>query len=237
MSSMSTRVARAQGVGGLEPSGQGLARAGVTARLLAGLDTFLSAPLRHGSAEELGRSRVLVGANAVLVLCCLLFLLNVPRMASPVFMGGVGAVSGAGFMGSLLLLRRGTSARLPGLLLCTVLTGGFLAAGLRAADPHVGTHAICMLIPILSVYLLGPRPGFVFTAVGAVWVGGVVPLWHGANAGLWMRAVFAALFILGAWALSWLILAARDQANLAMVRALRSLRENEGKLTSLLENT
>jgi two-component system, LuxR family, sensor kinase FixL len=237
MSSMSTRVARAQGVRGLEPSGQGLARAGATARLLAGLDTFLSEALRHGPAEELGRSRVLVGANAVLVLCCLLFMLYVPRMAFPLTMGAVGVVSGAGFVASLLLLRRGTSSRRPGLLLCAMLTGGFLAAALRMPDPHVGTHAICMLIPILSVYLLGPRPGFVFAAVGAVWVGGVLPLWHGVNGGLWMRSVSAALFILGAWALSWLILAARDQANLAMVRALRSLRENEGKLTSLLENT
>ncbi|AKI99099.1 PAS domain S-box-containing protein [Archangium gephyra] len=237
MSSMSTRVARAQGVRGLEPSGQGLARAGMTARLLAALDSFLSERLRQGSAEELGRSRVLVGANAVLLLCCLLFLLYVPRMAHPLFMGGVGVVSGAGFVASLLLLRRGRSSRLPGLLLCTMLTGGFLAAGLRTPDPHVGTHAICMLIPILSVYLLGPRPGFVFAAVGALGVGGVLPLWHGVHTGLWLRSEFAALFILGAWALSWLILAARDQANLAMVRALRSLRENQGKLTSLLENT
>ncbi|HEX5754177.1 MAG TPA: ATP-binding protein [Archangium sp.] len=237
MSSMSTRVARAQGVRGLEPAGQGLARAGATARLLAALDTFLSERLRHGPAEELGRGRVLVGANLVLLLCCLLFLLFVPRTPSPLFLGAVGGVTGTGFVASLVLLRRGRSSRLPGWLLCGMLAGGFLAAGLRGPDPHVGTHAICMLVPLLSVYLLGPRPGFLFAAAVAVWVGGVLPLWFGVNAGLWMRSVFAALFVLGAWALSWLILAARDQANLAMVRALRSLRENEGKLTSLLENT
>ncbi|MFE8604200.1 ATP-binding protein [Archangium violaceum] len=237
MSSMSTRVARAQGVGGLEPSGQGLARAGMTARLLAALDVFLSESLRRGPAEELGRSRVLVGANAVLLFCCLVFLLYVPRTAFPVAMGAVGVVCMAGFLASLLLLRRGVSSRLPGLLLCAMLTGGFLAAGLRMPDPHVGTHAICMLIPMLSVYLLGPRTGFFFVVVGAVGVGALLPLWHGVQAGLWIRAVCAALFMLGAWGLSWLILAARDQANQAMVRALRSLRENEGKLTSLLENT
>jgi PAS domain S-box-containing protein len=234
---MSTRVARAQTVGGLEPSGQGLARPGLTARLLAGLDAFLSESLRQGPAEELGRSRVLVGANLVLLLCTVLFLAYVTRSAFPVTLGLVGGVCGAGFAASLLLLRRSGSSRLPGLLLCAMLTGGFLAAGLRMPDPHVGTHAICMLVPILSVYLLGPRPGFVFAAVGAVGVGVVLPLWHGVTGTLWIRSFFAALFMVGAWALSWLILAARDQANQALVRALRSLRENESKLTSLLENT
>ncbi|WP_375769540.1 PAS domain-containing protein [Archangium gephyra] len=237
MPSMSTRVARAQGVRGLEPLGQGLARPGVTARLLAVLDNFLSEPMRHAPGEELGRARVLVGANVVLLLCNVLFLLYVPRTAFPLTLTGVGAVCAVGFVASLVLLRRGRSSRLPGMVLCAMLTGGFAAAGLRMPDPHVGTHAICMLIPILSVYLLGPRTGFVFAAMGALGVGLVLPLWHGVGTGLWARAFFAALFILGAWALSWLILAARDQANLALVRALRSLRENESKLTSLLDNT
>jgi PAS domain S-box-containing protein len=237
MSSMSTRVARAQGVRGLEPSGQGLVRPSTTARLLAWLDGFLSESLRHGPAEELGRGRVMVGANVALLLCTLVFLLYVARSALPPEMGGVGVVCGLGFITSLGLLRRGGSSRLPGMVLCGMLLGGLMAAGLRMPDPHVGTHATCMLIPILSVYLLGPRPGFTFAALGALGVGVVLPLWHAMDAGLWVRSLFAAIFILGAWGLSWLILAARDQANLGMVRALRSLRENEGKLTSLLENT
>ncbi|MCY1072937.1 ATP-binding protein [Archangium lansingense] len=238
MSSMSTtRVARAQGVGGLESPGQSFARARGTVRLLAWLDAFLAESLRRGPAEELGRSRVLAGANVVLLLCSLLFLLYVPRTGFPLSLALVGVACAGGFAASLVLLRRGTSLRLPGMLLCAILTGGFLAAGLLMPDPHVGTHAICMLIPILSVYLLGPRTGFIFAALGALGVGGVLPLWHRVEGGLWARSLFAALFILGAWALSWLILAARDQANSALVRALRSLRENESKLTSLLENT
>ena len=237
MSSMSTRVARAQGVRGLEPPGQGLVRPGATARLLAWLDGFLSESLRRGPAEELGRGRVMVGANVALLLCTLVFLVYVARSALPPEMGGVGVGCGLGFLTSLVLLRRGGSSRIPGMVLCGMLLGGLMAAGLRMPDPHVGTHATCMLIPILSVYLLGPWPGFAFAALGALGVGVVLPLWHAMDVGLWVRSLFAAIFMLGAWALSWLILAARDQANLGMVRALRSLRENEGKLTSLLENT
>ncbi|HYO51326.1 ATP-binding protein [Archangium sp.] len=237
MSSMSTRVAGAQGVGGLEPPGQGLARPGVTTRLLACLDIFLSEPLRHLPAEELGRCRFLVGANGVLLVCAVLFLFYVPSSPFPLVLGAVGGVCGAGFAASLVLLRRSGSARIPALLLCTVLTGGYLVTGLRMRDPYAGTHAVCMLIPMLSVYLLGTRLGFVFTALGALCVGVVLPLSNTANSHIWARGLFAGLFMLGAWALSWLIIAARDHANAALVRALRSLRENEAKLTSLLENT
>jgi PAS domain S-box-containing protein len=207
------------------------------ARLLARLDTFLSAPLRHGAAEELGRCRMLVVSNGVLLVCAGVFLFQVPDTPFPLALGLVGGGCMAGFLASLLLLRRSHSSRIPALLLCAVLLGGFLACGLCMEDPQVGTHAICMLIPLLSVYLLGPRLGLVFAVLGSLGVGVVLPLWHSAAGGFWVSSLFAALFMLCTWALSWLIISARDQANTALVRALRSLRENEAKLTSLLENT
>ncbi|QRK13589.1 PAS domain-containing protein [Archangium violaceum] len=234
---MSTRVAGAQGAGGLEPSGQGAARVGVAARLLARLDSCLSRRLRRASAEELGRCRMLVAAHGVLLLCDVLFFLWVPRMPLPLLMGAVALVGGAGSVTSLLLLRRSSSSRIPALLLCTVLTAGFVVAALLLGDVGVGTHAGGMLLPMLCVYLLGPRRALFFVAFGALGVGLVLPLASAAAPGPWGRCLLAALFLLAGWGMSWLLTAVREQANSALERALRALRDHERKLTSLLENT
>jgi PAS domain S-box-containing protein len=209
----------------------------VSAWLLARLDGFLSAPLRHASAEELSRCRMLVGANLVLMLVDVLFLLYVPHTPIPWSLGAIGGVCMAGFAGSLWLLHRGSSTRGPARLLCFILTTGFLAAALRSRDAHVGMHPICMLIPVLAMFLLGPGGSLPFVAVGSLFVGLVLPLKHGLSGGPWISAVFSAIFMVGVWALGWLLIASRDQTGAALERALRTLRDNETKLTSLLENT
>ncbi|MFL5354143.1 two-component system sensor histidine kinase NtrB [Archangium sp.] len=221
----------------MEPSGRGLARASVTARLLSRLDTFLSGSLRQSAAEELGRCRTVVGACLLLMLAAAVLLVYAPSTPNPRAVGtmSVGLLVGLG--GALATLRRGSSSRTAARLLCTVLTAGVLGIALRTHETSVALHPIWMLLPVLSLYLLGPRGSLPFVAVGAGSVGLVLPLWHGWLFPDWFRGGFAALVMLMAWGLSWLLIASRDQTGTALVRALRTLRESEAKLSSLLENT
>jgi PAS domain S-box-containing protein len=48
---------------------------------------------------------------------------------------------------------------------------------------------------------------------------------------------FAALYVLCAWAVGWLFISARDEAQARVERTLRTLRESEGQLVSLIEST
>ena len=232
----STFTRAAQPVGGVEPPERDVARVSVTAWLLTRLDAFLSESLRQSSPEELGRCRMLVGSNLVLMGVDVLFLLYVPWLSSPWVFGAIGAGCMVGFASSLWMLRRGTSSRGASLVMCTILTVGILVSALSSRDPNMGQHPVCMLIPMLSVYLLGPRGSLPFVLVGSMGVGLLLPLWHGVS-GHWLRVFLASFFMLMAWGLSWVLLASRDQASRALERALRTLRESEGKLTSLLENT
>jgi PAS domain S-box-containing protein len=205
--------------------------------MLARLDGFISEPLRQSSAEELNRCRMLVGANFILLLMCVLFLLYAPRMPEPWLLGNITAVCAVGFVGSLGILRQASSSRGPAVLLCTVLSVGFLACAVRTNSLNVAVHPVCMLIPVASVYLLGAKGSLPFVLAVSLCIGVLLPLNHASPAGEWLRCCFAAIVLMGAWALSWLLLASRDQTSAALVRALRTLRESERKLTSLLENT
>jgi PAS domain S-box-containing protein len=232
---MSTRIA--QEVEGLEPRGREVARAGVTAWLLARLDAFLSEPLRRASPEELGRCRMLVGANLVLLVLDMLVLLLVPLLNAFWETGAIAVGCAVGFTGSLWSLRRGTSSRGASLVLCTIVTAGILTSMLMSPKPSENPSPSCMMIPVLAVYLLGARGSIPFVLAGSAGVGFVLPLWHSLGIDFWLRGIFSALSMLVIWWLSWVLLASRDQASEALERALRTLRESEGKLTSLLENT
>ncbi|HYO73757.1 MAG TPA: ATP-binding protein, partial [Archangium sp.] len=54
---------------------------------------------------------------------------------------------------------------------------------------------------------------------------------------LWLVDLCAALCMMSIWAVSWLHTAARNQAHAAREQALRTVRESERKLHSLIENT
>ncbi|WP_395842666.1 ATP-binding protein [Cystobacter fuscus] len=210
---------------------------GFAIRLLAVLDAMLSERLRCASSQELDRGRLLVATTSVMLLCDVLFLLfYVPVLPAP-GMVPMGMVCGLGYGLSLLTLRWGATTRPAALVVCTMLTGGVMVAALNVKDTPEGAHPICMLIPLLSVYLLGPRPGLFFTLVGGLNAAVVVPLVHARMPGLGVRNFFTAFFMLGAWALCCLLIVARDHANRALEQALRAQREHERKLTSLLENT
>ncbi|HEX8819411.1 MAG TPA: ATP-binding protein [Archangium sp.] len=203
------------------------------------LDGFLSESLRRASPLELGRARLLVGVCWALLACDLLILLLM--LAKPGSRGviAVGGVCALGFSGALVLLRRSSSTRLLGFVLCSLLTAGTITSTLHLGTLVVATHAGLMLVPVVSVYLLGWRLGLFFSVLASVNVGLVFPLriWGslvGPDQGL---CVFAALYVLCAWAVGWLFISARDEAQAGMERTLRTLRESEGKLVSLIEST
>jgi PAS domain S-box-containing protein len=210
---------------------------GLSSWAVARLDAFISEPLRQSAAEELNRCRMLVGINLILLLVCVLFLFYVVGMPSRWPLALITAVCATGFVGSLGVLRGASSSRGPAVLLCTILAAGLLASAVRTQDVNVALHPVCMLIPLASVYLLGAKASLPFVLSVSLCVGLVLPLYHASPAGEFLRCVFTAIVMMGAWAMSWLLLASRDQTSAALERALRTLRESERKLTSLLENT
>jgi len=237
MSSMSTRIEAVPG-GAEGPRRGESARVLMVSRLLRGLDMLLPERVRGASAEELSRCRLLVAALGVLLLCdALFFITYVPHAPSPRPLIVVGVLCAVGYVTALFLLHWCGSSRPAALLMCGMLTCGYILSTLNRKNALAGTHAFCMLIPLLSVYLLGPHLGFAFTLVTCLEVGVLLPLLFTESTGSWARNYSTAFCLMGAWALTCLLIMARDHANLALERALRSLREHERKLTSLLENT
>ncbi|HYO74094.1 MAG TPA: PAS domain-containing protein, partial [Archangium sp.] len=212
---------------------------GSWAWFVARLDGFLSESLRQASPLELGRARLLAGVCLGLLVCDALILalmLLSPGQWSVIIVSVVCAV---GFGGALVLLRRSSSTRPLALLLCSLVTAGTINSTLQLGSLVVATHASVMLVPVLSVYLLGWRLGLFFSLLASVNVGVVFPLvtWGSLAEPGQALCVFAALYVLCAWAVGWLFISARDEVQGRVERTLRTLRESEGKLVSLIEST
>ena len=212
---------------------------GPWAWFVARLDGFLSESLRQASPLELGRARRLAGVCLGLLVCDALILALMLRSSGPGSVILVGVVCAVGFGGALVLLRRSSSTRPLALLLCSLVTAGMINSTLQLGSLVVATHASVMLVPVLSVYLLGWRLGLLFSAIASVNVGLVFPLytWGSLAEPGQALCVFAALYVLCAWAVGWLFISARDEAQGRVERTLRILRESEGKLVSLIEST
>ncbi|WP_395804023.1 ATP-binding protein [Archangium minus] len=215
-------------------------------QFLSRLDVFLSEPLRRTPLEEHGRYRLLVCIALGLMVVDVLALLFLPFNPQAWNDGPVAFVSLLLNVLALVFLRRRSSHELSALLVCWTIAGAFVVSSLTSSWPYTASHAAGMLLPALSVYLVGPRSGLVLTVLMSLYVGilhplrfttpGVVsppiPAGH-----LWMLDTFAALCMLGIWAVSWLHTSAREHAQAAREQALRTLRESERKLHSLIENT
>jgi two-component system sensor kinase FixL len=246
MSSTST-IEAGQAVEGVEwPPGQPPSRRRPGVWILSRLDLLLSRSLRQAAPEELVRYRMLVCIALGLMLISVLMLPFLPVSPQPLKHGTVVLFSLAMNSTSLVLLRRRSSHELPALLVCSTIGASFAFSALSSSGPYTASHATAMLLPALSVYLVGARPGFVLTLLLALCVGIIHPLHytapgvlaHPPPAGqLWMMDTFAALCMLGIWAVSWLHTTARHQAHVAREQALRTLRESERKLNSLIDNT
>ena len=223
-------------------------RGGAWRWLLEWLDRGLSAQQRQLPPEQLGRYRVVLGASVLLGLLSLAYLACIPFFPPEQRLSQVVAVMVVlvALVGVGGLVRRGRSFLPPAALLCGALTAATLLATLSVETPGAVSHAANMLVPILAVYLLGARRGFVFTALFAGHTMFFHELYHSGFGRqrppfseplqTWGN-IMAGLALLLAWALSWLYTSSRDQSQQALERALQTLREKEGKLTSLIEST
>ncbi|QRK07066.1 PAS domain-containing protein [Archangium violaceum] len=203
------------------------------------LDGFLSEPLRRASPLELGRARMLVGVCWGLLACDALIMLQALLNPVPRSIIAVGVACAVGFGGALVLLRWSSSTRPLALLLCLLLTAGLITNILSMKELVMATHASIMLVPVVSVYLLGRRLGLLFSLSTCVCVGIVFPLhtWGTLEGPGPVLCSFAAVYVLCAWAMSWLFVSSRDETQAMVERMVRTLRESEGQLVSLIEST
>jgi PAS domain S-box-containing protein len=205
--------------------------------VLARLDTCLSKRLRQSSPVELSRGRLLVGILGMLLLFDLLALLFYVRVSpDPLRTGTVQFVCLVLYSATLWWLRRATSIRVPAWIMCFLVTAAIIAESCRTGAQAVAVNVMAMLVPMLTVYLLGVRWGLFFTGLIAANMGLVHPLLFPPPNGPALH-LYSALFVLSGWLVSWMFLASRDEAHAALEQALRTLRENEGRLVSLIEST
>jgi len=205
--------------------------------VLERLDACLSEAVRLASPVELSRGRLLVGILGMLLLFDLLVLFFHVRLSLDALRAGsVQLVCLLVFSGTLWRLRRATSIRVPSLVLSFLVTAAVIVETWLFANQAVAVNVMAMLVPMLTVYLVGMGWGLFFTVLVAANMGLVHPLLFPTANGPALSA-WSALFVLCGWLVTWMFLASRDAAQAALEQALRTLRENEGKLHSLVEST
>lgn len=215
-------------------------------RLWGLVDLLLTEQHRQQPPEQLTRMRVLVGAALFLLVLTGLFLLNIPNSPPEQRpqLTVLGYLSLVGYAAVLPLARWRTSPTAPALLLCSWLTGSYILATLHSSAAGVVTHATTLLIPVLAAYLLGMRLGSVFTAIFTLYMAFFHKLYQlgmeqllASPLSAWLDSLMAAVTLPTVWVLGWLQVEARQQAHAALERALRTLRESEAQLVSLIEST
>jgi two-component system sensor kinase FixL len=226
-------------------------RTGVLAWIGARLDAlFLSKGKHEPPPAELSRYRVVAIAASTLLLLSVGLLLSLRESSAPAMRQSllwIGSLTSAGHVAALVLLRARRSYRLPALILCVTLLGGYIAANLALRNPFAASHVATPLITLLAFFLLGARQGFVFAAFMSLYAVVLQPLLLSSNDGRWRSTeasslttvgdLFVAFCIMGVWGLSWLHSRARDRAQEALEQTLRSLHDSERKLSSVVEST
>jgi PAS domain S-box-containing protein len=211
--------------------------------LLARLDSLLSESLRKAEFSDLIRHRIMVGAAFFLLLFNALFLLWSILQGSLPY---VPVLAGVGFLGTLVLARNGRTPTPPAMALLVTLTLGLVVSIFVSRRPTGGEHAANMLLPILAVFLVGPRLGLSITLLLFVALGLIHPYYRAhvgsepvpiSERSLWFNHVYAGICFLAAWALGALHSTARDEAQATLERTLKELRDSESKLNSVLEST
>ncbi|AKJ04052.1 PAS domain S-box-containing protein [Archangium gephyra] len=244
MSSTSTIQAGQAVAQTARPHGQGRWNQRLGGWILSRLDVFLSKPLRRAAPEEVVRCRLLVCIALGLMLLDMVLLLSLPVSPQPLMHATIGLFSLSMNTAALVLLRRRSSHELSALIVCSTIAATFVFTCITSTRPFSASHAASMLLPAMSVYLMGARLGFILTVPVALFVGLIHPVHflarssepiHAGN--LWIVDVCAAICMMVIWAVSWLHTAARNQAHAAREQALRTVRESERKLHSLIEHT
>jgi len=216
--------------------------------VIAGVDAFLTPRQRQLPPDELSKYRVLVGTSLSMAVLNLFFWVSLrfSSIRESRLVAVVALLAVASYVLVLVLVRRLRSFRVPALLVCVFLTSAFLGVTLVSDDLRVSSHATVMLIPLLAVYLLGWRLGFVFTAIVCLGVGLFHQLYHSgfgskrslfSNVDAWATNSSTVVALLIGWSLFWLHSTSREQAHSALKRAMETLRESEGQLSSLIEST
>jgi signal transduction histidine kinase len=246
---MHASTSRIVGTGYRPPSGTSV-RTEPRAWLLRRLDSlFLPASPHELAPGDPSRYRVAAFTASVLILMDLLLVVSLPRTLDPATHHALIAVVGltlAGHAGVLVLLRTRRSPHAASLLLCTLLAGGYIAANLALRNPFAATHVASPMITLLAFFLLGARGGFGFAAAMSLYAlflqsllaEGPIrldPLTPAST--LSVKDIFAAVCNMGVWWLAWMHSRARDQAQEALEKTLKSLAEGERKLSSVVEST
>jgi two-component system, LuxR family, sensor kinase FixL len=244
MSSTSTIQAGQAIAESARPHGQGRWNQRLGGWILSRLDVFLSKPLRRAAPEEMIRCRLLVCIALGLMLIDTMLLVFLPLSPQPWMHGPIGLFSLSMNTAALVMLRRRSSHELSALIICSTIAAAFVFTCITSNRAFTASHAGSMLLPAMSVYLMGARLGFILTVPVALFVGFIHPIHFLArtadpiHAGsLWIVDLSAAICMMCIWTVSWLHTAARNQAHAAREQALRTLRESERKLQSLIENT
>ena len=146
---------------------------------------------------------------------------------------------------ALAHLRRSETSERSALAVCVSLAVGLVFVCGVLDSPTTASHASMMLLPAVAVHLVGVRRALYLTLPVSVVLGLFHPLrflvfedlpWRDV-AQLWVLDGSAALFMLGMWAVSGMHASARLQTRGELEQALRTLRESEHKLSTLIENT
>ncbi|WP_375768726.1 ATP-binding protein [Archangium gephyra] len=209
-------------------------------RLVDRLDSFIPESLRRGPPLELSRARMVVALCLCMLGGSVVFtgLLQLTPYAWS--LGVPSALSGGFFLGLLALLRWRASPRLPALLLCGFLWASILFNSLSLDMLAMATHAASVLVPVMSVYLLGWRLGLGFSVLSILTPLVFYPLGTsrpGLSAMEWSTGIFTAFFIVLGWAVTSVFLAFRTEAHATLEQTRKTLHQNEGELSALIEST
>jgi len=213
--------------------------------VLRQLDALLTERQRQARPDDVSRYRVIVAASALLTPLGVLYLVGTLTQGS-VFQTALAVCSLTGFISTLVLLRTSASLWPPSLVLCLTLAGAFVSSSLHVGNSRGGVHVASTLIPLLAFFLMGARSSLAFAVLMALNAVLIQPL-GSADFELWSPQVtgslalaghlFGAACILGVWGLSYMHSRARDDAQAALERTMKSLHEGERKLSSVVEST
>ncbi len=220
-------------------------RTPLPSRVLRHLDALLTERQRQARADDLSRYRVILVAGGLLALLAAVYLAgNVAQHQA--FETTLATVALGGYTGTLVLLRASSSLWPPSLLLCLTLTGTYIWGDIYAGSATAGVHVASTLIPLLAFFLMGARGGLAFALLMALNALLIQPL-AGSGFDPWSPAftdsvvvtgnIFGAACILGVWGLVSMHSRARDDAQEALERTMKSLHEGERKLSSVVEST